>query len=113
MNFYNPLTLEETGIGLLSREIEGQCLKMIIAISIKFKLMTSQGCKDDYKVNSKKIFFTGGAGTHPDNWNYLVLTPGCIENLTGNCKFYPASKMLNCDRGRRFERIEPWRGSFL
>ena len=52
MNFYNPLMPEETGIELPSSKVEGQRLKVIIAISIKFKLMTSQGCKDDHEVNS-------------------------------------------------------------
>lgn len=54
MNLCTPLIPEETAKRLLSSEIEGQCLKMIIAISVKFKLMTSQGCKDDHKVNSEK-----------------------------------------------------------
>ncbi len=41
-------------IDLLSGTIEGQCLKMIIAIWTKLKLIISQRCKDDYEVNSQK-----------------------------------------------------------
>ena len=34
--------------------IEGQCLKMIIAIWTKLKLIIYQRCKDDYEVTSQK-----------------------------------------------------------